>query len=107
MANVFCQSDSGVPIFNLFLGSKGGADWRPSDRQKVFVETSKFFENFTISEADGCYQGRLVPTLVIRIGTDDRESVMRLVSLLGQFTKQKEIGVEVFGRYTPAKISQD
>ena len=107
MANVFGQSDSGVPIFNLSLGSKGGADWRPPDRHKVFVETSKFFENFTISEADGCYQGQLVPTLVIRIGTDDRESVMRLVNLLGQFTKQKEIGVEVFGRYTAAEISQD
>ena len=58
MANVFCQSDSGVPIFNLFLGSKGGDAWMQSDRAIVFDVTSRLFENFTVSDAEGCYRGR-------------------------------------------------
>lgn len=107
MARVPRQPDSVVPVYSLFLGSEGGAAWQQSDRDTVFVEASRLFESFTVSDADGCYRGRPVPTLVLRIGTSDRERVMRLAGALGQLTKQKEIGVEVYGRYTAVKISQD
>ena len=91
--------DVGIPVHSLFIGSRNGDAWSPEERDAVFTETSRLFKSFTIMDAMGCYMGRPVPTLMIRVGSNDVQRVRELAHVLGRLTKQKEVGLETMGRF--------
>ena len=96
--------DIGMSVHGLFIGSRNGDAWSPEDRDAVFTETSRLFKSFTIMDAMGCYMGRPVPTLMIRVGSDDVHRVRELAHVLGRLTKQKEVGLETMGRFHSIRI---
>ena len=96
--------DVGMPVHGLFIGSGNGDAWSPEKRDAVFTETSRLFKSFTIMDAMGCYMGRPVPTLMIRVGSNDVQRVRKLAHVLGQLTKQKEVGLETMGWFQSIKI---
>jgi len=55
-------------------------------------------------DAMGCYMGRPVPTLMIRVGSNDVHRIRELAHVLGRLTKQKEVGLETMGRFQSIKI---
>ena len=91
--------DVGTAVHCLFIGSRNGDAWSTEERDEVFTETSRLFKSFTIMDAMGCYMGRPVPTLMIRVGSNDVQRVRELAHVLGQLTKQKEVGLETMGRF--------
>ena len=91
--------DVGMPVHGLFIGSRNGDAWSPEECDAVFTETSRLFKSFTIMDAMGCYIGRPVPTLMIRVGSNDVHKVRELAHVLGRLTKQKEVGLETMGRF--------
>ena len=107
MSEAFSQLAHVVPVHCLYLGSRDGDPWDREDRNAVIREAAGFFESFTINEADGYYEGRPVPTLILRIGTDNTDRVTRLADVLGRITQQREIGLEVNGFYGIVAINSD
>ena len=91
--------DVGMPVHGLFIGSRNGDALSPEERDEVFTETSRLFKSFTIMDAMGCYIGRPVPTLMIRVGSNDVRRIRYLAHVLGRLTKQKEVGLETMGRF--------
>ena len=96
--------DVGMPVHGLFIGSRNGDAWSPEERDAVFTETSRLFKSFTIMDAMGCFMGRPVPTLMVRVGSNDVQRVRELAHVLGRLTKQKEVGLETMGRYHSVRI---
>ena len=96
--------DVGAAVHGLFIGSRNGDAWSPEDRDAVFTQTSRLFNSFTIMDAMGCYMGRPVPTLMVRVGSNDVQKVRELAHVLGQLTKQKEVGLETMGRFQSIRI---
>ena len=96
--------DVGMPVHGLFIGSRNGDAWSPEKRDAVFTETSRLFKSFTIMDAMGCYMGRPVPTLMIRVGSSDVHRIRELAHVLGRLTKQKEVGLETMGRFKSIRI---
>ena len=96
--------DVGTAVHCLFIGSGNGDAWAPEERDAVFTVTSRLFKSFTIMDAMGCYMERPVPTLMIRVGSNDVQRVRELAHVLGRLTKQKEVGLETMGRFQSIKI---
>ena len=96
--------DVAMPVHGLFIGSRNGDAWSPEKRDAVFTETSRLFKSFTIMDAMGCYMGRPVPTLMIRVGSNDVHRIRELAHVLGRLTKQKEVGLETMGRFQSIRI---
>ena len=96
--------DVGMPVHGLFIGSRNGDAWSPEKRDAVFTETSRLFKSFTIMDALGCYMGRPVPTLMVRVGSNDVHRIRELAHVLGRLTKQKEVGLETMGRFHSIRI---
>ena len=96
--------DVGMPVHGLFIGSRNGDAWSPEKRDAVFTETSRLLKSFTIMDAMGCYMGRPVPTLMIRVGSNDVHRIRELAHVLGRLTKQKEVGLETMGRFQSIRI---
>ena len=91
--------DVGMPVHGLFIGSRNGHPWSSEEREAVFTEKSRLFKSFTIMDAMGCYMGRPVPTLMIRVGSNDVHRIRELAHVLGRLTEQKEVGLETMGRF--------
>ena len=104
MAGSSVSPDTGLPVYSLFVGSKNGDAWRSSERDAVFAEASRLFDSFTMTEATGSFRGRCVPTLVIRLGTNEEQTVHELARILGRLTGQEEIGLEWMGRFHSIKV---
>ena len=96
--------DVGMPVHGLFIGSRNGDAWSAEERDAVFTETSRLFKSFTIMDALGCYMGRPVPTLMVRVGSNDVHRIRELAHVLGRLTKQKEVGLETMGRFHSIRI---
>ena len=96
--------DVGTAVHGLFIGSRNGGPWSTEDRDAVFTETSRLFNSFTIMDAMACYRGRPVPTLMIRVGSNDVQRVRELAHVLGRLTKQKEVGLETMCWFQSIKI---
>ena len=85
--------DIGMSVHGLFIGSRNGDAWSP-----------EVFNSFTIMDAMGCYMGRPVPTLMVRVGSNNVQKVRELAHVLGLLTKQKEVGLETMGRFQSIRI---
>ncbi len=96
--------DVGLAVHGLFIGSRNGAAWSSEERDAVFTETSRLFHSFTIMDVMGCYMGRPVPTLMVRVGSNDVQRVRKLAHVLGRLTEQKEVGLETMGRFHSVRI---
>lgn len=83
-----------TPIYTLYLGSKGGANWASSDVVAVLEHTKKWFKFATIIEAHGIYKGELVPTLLIKVASTDVVKVVDLAGNLGKLFGQETVGLE-------------
>ena len=96
--------DVGLAVHGLFIGSRNGAAWSSEERDAVFTETSRLFNSFTIMDVMGCYMGRPVPTLMVRVGSNDVQRVRKLAHVLGRLTEQKEVGLETMGQFHSVRI---
>ena len=90
---------NGFPVHSLFVGSRDGRAFPDADRQAVIEATTASFDGFTVMDADGYFQGRSVATMVIKLGTDDTEAVIKLVRRLGALLAQRSVGHETGGRF--------
>ena len=105
MTKISIQSSNTVPVHCLYVGSRAGDDWEQSDRDAVISEAANRFGNFTIGDVEGYWHGRSIPTIALRIGTADTARVKLLANVIGRITKQKEVGLELNGRYQALKIN--
>jgi hypothetical protein len=92
-------ASGGLPVHSLFAGSRDGRAFPDADRQAVIDATAAAFDGFTVTDADGYYQGRSVATMVIKLGTDDTEAVISLARRLGALLVQQPVGHETGGRF--------
>jgi hypothetical protein len=58
-----------------------------------------FFPSLTMQDAEGIYEGRRRPILLLRIRTDDTNGVVALASRVCEEFAQRFVGIEVDGRY--------
>jgi hypothetical protein len=89
----------GLPVHSLYVGSRDGEPFLDADKQAVIEAVAAYFDSFTVSDADGYFQGRSVATQVIKIATADRASVEALGLDLGRLLDQQAIGLETAGYY--------
>ena len=93
------EQSNGFPVHSLFVGSRDGRTFPDADRQAVIKATTAAFSCFTVIDADGYFQGRSVATMVIKLGTEDTEAVIKLVRRLGALLAQRSVGHETGGRF--------
>ncbi len=93
------EADLSVSLHGLYIGSRDGHAFSPTDRDAVMDDTATTFPGFTVHEADGFYEGRSVATLVLQIATADTASVVRLAETVGRKLDQREVGLELNGLY--------
>ena len=87
------------PMHTIYLGSRDGHPFLPTDYSKIKDIIRKEFHHFTMLEADGVFAGEDVKTLVIKIASEDVDKVRRVVNKLGRGMGQKGVGWEVGGQY--------
>ncbi len=92
-------ADAGLPVHSLYVGSRDGRAFPDADRQTVIDTAAASFGCFTVVDADGCFKGRSVATLVIKIATDDEALVEALGHNLGRLIDQQAVGLETAGYY--------
>jgi hypothetical protein len=83
-------------LFTLYLGSQDGQ--KPA-AQEVLALAGQRFESFTLSEAQGVFRGTREPMWLIRIATDNPESLLQLAAELRQRWHQDGVGIEAGGNY--------
>jgi hypothetical protein len=93
------QQDKGVAAHTLYLGIRDGKSFPNSDRKAVMDAVSLAFSSFTVMDAEGCFRGRSVATLVIKIATDDQPAVTALARRIGGLLEQQSVGVETGGYF--------
>ncbi|MDP7055505.1 MAG: hypothetical protein QGI61_15215 [Alphaproteobacteria bacterium] len=87
------------PMHTIYLGSRDGKHFLPTDCSKIKDIILKEFGRFTMFETDGFFAGKDVKTMVIKIASDDVDKVRRVVTKLGRGMGQKGVGLEVGGQY--------
>ena len=87
------------PMHTIYLGSRAGKHFLPTDYSKIKDIILKEFLHFTMFEADGVFAGNDVKTMVIKIASDDVDRVRRVVNKLGRGMGQKGVGWEIGGQY--------
>jgi hypothetical protein len=95
------------PIHLLYVGSPDGKEFSTSDRQELRALVGARFPSFTMSEADGHYQGEALPTLLVHIASSDTASILQVAQQLGRRFNQMKIGLQVGGLYHSLPVDFD
>ncbi len=93
------EQSNGLPVHSLFVGSRDGGAFPDADRLAVIEATAASFDGFTVMDADGYFQGRSVATMIIKLGTENTETVISLAQRLGTLLAQQSVGHETGGRF--------
>lgn len=89
-----------APLYTLYVGNRQFAPFTEAERAAVIATASAVFPSFTLLEATGVYEGRLLPTLLIQIATHDRSEAEALCIRLGSLLGQRWIGMSDGARYS-------
>jgi len=95
----------GVQVCSLYVGSRDGGAFPEEDRQVVTNTVAACFDCFTIIDAGGHYQGCSVATFIVKIATEDKPLLLKVIRGLGHLLEQQAVGLEIAGRYM--SISMD
>ena len=87
------------PIHSLYVGSRDGTAFSEIDRQSVTDTVTSMFDSFTAFDAEGCFQGKHVATIIIKIATDNGRKIDELARHLGRDLNQQYVGLEKEGHY--------
>lgn len=87
-----------APMYTIYLGSREGARWLPSEITDVLDHTRRWVKFATIIEATGIYKRQVVPTLLIKIASHNTHEVHTLAANLGIIHHQTTVGVECNGQ---------
>ena len=83
----------------LFIGLRK-ADGSAVERDAVLQRLSAQLHAFTVTDAEGYYQGAPEPTLVVAVAADDATDLVALAKELADTFEQDAVGLEQAGRYT-------
>lgn len=89
-----------APLYTLYVGNRDFAPFSEADRAALFATAGAVFPSFTLLEATGVYEGRLLPTLLIQVATHERAPVDTLCARLGVEFGQRWIGLSDGARYS-------
>jgi len=91
-------------LFTIYLGSPSPrARLLPTEELGIRIRVARYFESFTLSKAEGFFQGNAEDTLLISAATDDPARVIELATELLKYTRQKGVGVsynDIYQRVT-------
>ncbi|WP_114416288.1 hypothetical protein [Marinospirillum perlucidum] len=94
-------------MHTLYLGSPQGKAFTQDERQSIITITSRYFDGFTLLDAEGYYQGRPVTTLLVKVATAESKDVEALALALGKAMRQKEVAIEQGSSFTAIKTRDD
>ncbi len=93
------QADVGQKVHLLYLPNTEAADDRPLDRDRLVAVMEGRFPSFTIVAADGVYEGRRRPVLMVRVRADSTDAIVAMAQQLCVEFEQRFVGIETEGRY--------
>lgn len=85
--------------YRIYLANADGARFCERDRGTLHRIVQASFDGYTIQDAEGGYKGYILPTVLIRIATDDGDEVVHLAERLRRLFRQEAVGLEFDGRY--------
>ena len=88
-----------MKLHTLYFCNRDSADWTAADRAEVYGLITTHFPGFTAFQAEGFFEGRCIPTLVVAIGSDDTDLVTKLAEKLRQHLNQQAVGLTIDGSY--------
>lgn len=89
-----------VRHFTLFVGSSPEHEkFDPQEYEEIRNLIGKWFADFTIQHADGCFRSGIEATLLVHISTRETVKVIRLAHNLRTAFKQTGIGISHNGIY--------
>jgi hypothetical protein len=91
-------------LFTIFLGSPSPRGRLfPDERFGIITRVTRYFESFTINEAEGFFRQEAEDTLLISAATDQPSKVLQLAMELLEYTGQQGVGVaynDIYQRVT-------
>ena len=88
-----------MKLYTLYVANRLSGLWEDADQKELFGMVTAIFPGFTVTEAQGFFQGRPTPTLVVSIATDDAEAVRNLGERIRVRFIQQAVGMTVDGTY--------
>ena len=89
-----------MKCYTLYVGSKNHqGSINAIDDEQVAAITSAAFESFTVLHGHGWFRGQREQVRLIKIATDDEESVLALAQGLRRAMDQDGVGIECDGHY--------
>ncbi len=89
----------GQKVHLLYLANTDPSVDRPLDRDRLAAVLETAFPSFTILDAEGVYEGRRRPILMVRVRTDSTDAIVAAAQRLCLEFEQRFVGVEIEGRY--------
>ncbi|MEQ8966861.1 MAG: hypothetical protein RID91_13625 [Azospirillaceae bacterium] len=86
-------------MHTLYLANREGQPFSEHDRGEVAAILSGIFPAFTLIEATGYWRGRILPTLAIKLASEDHDAVDTAAEELRLAFQQQAVGIESEGRY--------
>ena len=80
-------------VHRLFVSSPNGNPFGPGVWSALVDEVALRFRSFTITLAEGVFEGRPLATLVISIVTKDTPAVRELDGSVGKQLGQRQVGL--------------
>jgi hypothetical protein len=90
---------AGEPVNVVYLANTEAAPFGETERERLAAILMQRFPSVTLQDAEGLYEGRRRPIIVMRIRTASAEAVIALAQHLCVAFGQRFVGVEIADRY--------
>lgn len=88
-----------MKLHSLYLANGQGLAWSAEAKARLGEIVTAAFAGFTLSSADGYFQGRPTPTMIITIATDETGRVRAVAETLRCAFDQQAVGLALDGNY--------
>ena len=93
-------------MHTIYVGSPKGLPFTPKEVALLRSIVAKRFVSFTLIDAIGVWLGKEVATKLIKIASDDEDSVVEVCARLCEAFDQDAVGLEVGGRFAQVKAHE-